>query len=103
MMNISLGVSAALALCGHLILNLVTSTKMLHILLISHYTCLPIIIIIDLTKKAVTSTTSGVEGAVRTVTRNVEYKFGDITKGVINSTTSGVEDVVKEVTGIDGE
>ena len=43
------------------------------------------------------------EGAVRTVIRNEEYKFGDITKGVINSTTSGMEDVVKEVMGIDGE
>ena len=94
MMNISLGVSAALALCGHLILKFARS---------AHISLHMPTIIIDLTKIAVTSTTSGVEGAVRTVIRNEEYKFGDITKGVINSTTSGMEDVVKEVMGIDGE
>lgn len=51
----------------------------------------------DLTKKAVTSTTKGVEGAVRTVTKNEDYKFGDLTKNVVSSSTGVLEGAVKSI------
>ena len=38
------------------------------------------------------------EKAVRRVTKNEEYKFGDLTKTVVNTTTHGFEDTVRAVT-----
>lgn len=47
----------------------------------------------------VNSTTTQVEGAVRAVTGDESYAFGDITKKAIGSTTGGVEGVMRSVTG----
>ncbi|KAL7534292.1 hypothetical protein ACHAXR_007905 [Thalassiosira sp. AJA248-18] len=55
----------------------------------------------DLTRTVVNTTTHGVEGAVRAVTRDEDYRFGDLTKKAIGSSKGGIEGVVKSVTGND--
>lgn len=47
----------------------------------------------------VSSTASGVEDVVRSMTGNDGYRFGDLTKKVMGSTTNGIEGVVQSVTG----
>ena len=39
------------------------------------------------------------EKFVRNVSRQKDYKFGDLSKKIVNTTTTGVEDAVKSVTG----
>ena len=39
------------------------------------------------------------EKFVRNVSRQKDYKFGDLTRKVVNTTTTGVEGAVKTVTG----
>ena len=41
----------------------------------------------------------GIEDAVKKVTGNEEYQFGDFTKSTVEGTKVGIEDAVKKVTG----
>ncbi len=41
----------------------------------------------------------GIEDAVKKVTGNEEYQFGDFTKSTVEGTKGGIEDAVKKVTG----
>ncbi len=51
----------------------------------------------DLSKKVVSSSTKGVEGVVKKVTKNEDYHFGDFTRGAVGATTSGAENVIRSV------
>ena len=53
----------------------------------------------DLTKSAANASTKTIEGAVRTVTRDDDYHFGDYSKKVLSTGTGTFESAVKSITG----
>jgi hypothetical protein len=53
----------------------------------------------DVAKAVSVTVTTGLEGTVRDVMRDPNYKFGDLTKGAVNQLTVEVEGTVRKVTG----
>lgn len=53
----------------------------------------------DVAKAVSDTVTTGVEGTVRDVMRDPTYKFGDLTKGAVDQLTAEVEGTVRKVTG----
>ena len=56
----------------------------------------------DLAKSAASASTKTFEGVVRTVTRDEEYHFGDYSKKVLSTSTGTFENAVKSITGNEG-
>ena len=56
----------------------------------------------DLAKSAASASTKTFEGAVRTVTQDEEYHFGDYSKKVLSTGTGTFENAVKSITGNEG-